>query len=78
MYQFQTDIELFMYAEYIHDDWKKQNERYSPRYEKKYNSEQLIEHDFIKFVNAIQQLPILENKSNQKYNRKKHFNCTIL
>jgi hypothetical protein len=57
---------------------KKQYERYSPRYEKKYNSEQLIEHDFIKFVNAIQQLPILENKSNQKYNRKKHFNCTIL
>jgi hypothetical protein len=78
MYEFQTGIQLLMYAEYLHDDWKKQYERYSSRYEKKYNSDELTEHDFIKFVSAIRQLPILENKSKKKYYRKKHFNCTIL
>jgi len=78
MYEFQTGIQLLMYKQYIQDDWKKQYERYSPRYEKKYHSEQLTEHDFIKFVTAIQQLPSLQNKSNQKYNRKKYFNCIIL
>lgn len=77
MYDFKTGLELILYAEYLHDNWKKQYERYSQRYFKKYNyNQELTEHEFIKFVSAIQQLPILENKI--KIKQKKHFHCTIL